>query len=50
MKGILRQYNMSGQEGIDRLLSAEQEATDILAKAKKGEENSQRKTVFGTPS
>jgi hypothetical protein len=28
---------MSGQEGIDRLLAAEQEATEIVAKARKGE-------------
>jgi hypothetical protein len=28
---------MSGQEGIDRLLQAEQEATEIVAKARKGE-------------
>ena len=27
---------MSGQEGIDRLLQAEQDATEIVAKARKG--------------
>jgi hypothetical protein len=27
---------MSGQEGIDRLLQAEQDATDIVSKARKG--------------
>ena len=29
--------SLSGQEGIDRLLQAEQEATEIVAKARKGD-------------
>ena len=29
--------SVSGQEGIDRLLQAEQEATEIVAKARKGD-------------
>ena len=31
-----RTMSLSGQEGIDRLLQAEQEATEIVAKARKG--------------